>query len=328
MIRRCFVALLQYLRCAPGIVPTELDASIKEEIDFHLNESIDEYVQDGMAVAPARRAALNRFGDVSQVVKECRSASSVDQAICHRLHMLVTVGLVIAVVALVVARRPQTDTLSTTNAAAPPVSDDAANSVAGDIHGRVVDEDSQPIGQANVLAVVKTWPQNGYRQQAYTATTNEDGEFTIDNVYPLGEEYHIQIATVADKRLLRSTYIRSEGEQLEPVVFHLPATEAFALRIEGVDGESVVGAEVFPHRRIDDSGEDHLVYFDSADPIIRRSNHDGVVELPYFVAGDRATIYLRLPDREWHTREVVVPPNGNVVLLKAEPGETPPSASG
>jgi len=327
MIRRCCDALVRYLWNAPYAASPELDSSIKDEIEFHLSESTDDHLRSGMTRTAARRAALDRFGDVNRVIRECRAASSVDQTVCHRLHILVTAALVIAVVALLVTRHPASTVVATTSTGDLD-NDTPTPTLAGDIRGQVVDEQSRPIGNANILAVVKTWPENGYRQQAYMATTNVDGQFTIDDVYPVGEECHIQIATVADKRLLQSTYIRSAGEELAPVVFQLPATETFALRIEGNDGESVAGAEVFPHRRVDSSGQDHLVYFDSADPIIQRSNEKGVVELPYFVPGDRATIYLRLPDRDWHTREVVVPRAGNVVLLEAESGEHSRSTSG
>jgi putative ABC transport system permease protein len=50
----------------------ELDLS--EELQFHLQNQIDEYVAQGMNVQEARRAALRSLGGVEQVKEECREA--------------------------------------------------------------------------------------------------------------------------------------------------------------------------------------------------------------------------------------------------------------
>src|SRR5580704_16684747 len=48
----------------------ELDLS--EELQFHLQNQIDEYVVEGMNPQEARRAALRSLGGVEQVKEECR----------------------------------------------------------------------------------------------------------------------------------------------------------------------------------------------------------------------------------------------------------------
>ncbi len=334
MIRRWFSALARYLNMAPSNSAADVGASIQEEIEFHLEESIRDHVENGMTGPEARRAAAERFGSVSQVAGQCYAQSYARQAVVHRLHTCITLALVVILAALLVTRlwapaTVQTNRADTVEALEPTTAAAAkSNSGSGDIVGRVVDEQMQAIDNAHILAVVKTWPPNGYRQQAYMATTSPDGRFEIANVYPVGEEFEVQIATVADKRLLQSSYLSSSGAALEPIIFRLPPTRGFDLRIERDDGSSIAGAEVFPHRRIDRDGHDHLVYFQSADPIIQKSDNEGVVQLPFFVPGDRATVYLRLPSSEWQTREIVVPSQGNTVHLKVPSGKPSPASNG
>ena len=55
---------------------TELELS--EELQFHLQNQIDEYVAHGMNVREARRAALLSLGGVEQVKEECREARNLN----------------------------------------------------------------------------------------------------------------------------------------------------------------------------------------------------------------------------------------------------------
>jgi len=55
---------------------TELDLS--EELQFHLQNQIDENVAQGMDPQEARRAALRSLGGVEQVKEECRDARKTD----------------------------------------------------------------------------------------------------------------------------------------------------------------------------------------------------------------------------------------------------------
>jgi hypothetical protein len=166
---------------------------------------------------------------------------------------------------------------------------------------------------AHILAVVKTWPANGYRQQAHMTTTGPNGQFSIENVYPSDRRYEVQLAVVADERLLESTYVSDATGELAPFEFRLQPTAAFSVRFRTSEGEPVEGVEAFPFRRVDQGGHDHLVYFQSAEPIVRRSNARGEVRLSCFRAGDKATVYFRPPGRDWQTRDVVIPERARFV---------------
>src|SRR5207302_5249684 len=54
---------------------TELDLS--EELQFHLQNQIDEYVAQGMNPKEARHAALRSLGGIEQAKEECRDARKV-----------------------------------------------------------------------------------------------------------------------------------------------------------------------------------------------------------------------------------------------------------
>ncbi len=56
---------------------TAVDASMRDELQLHLDEQIDEYVAGGMTRDEARRAALRDFGPVAAIEEECRDARRV-----------------------------------------------------------------------------------------------------------------------------------------------------------------------------------------------------------------------------------------------------------
>jgi predicted permease len=50
------------------------EQDLREQIDAHLEEAVDEYLQQGLPPAEARRRARRDFGGVAQVVEACRDA--------------------------------------------------------------------------------------------------------------------------------------------------------------------------------------------------------------------------------------------------------------
>lgn len=301
----------RYLRNGSG-VPDATARSIQEEIEFHLGESLREGVADGLDVADARRQTLARFGDVGEAFRDCTSAAAEGHVRCHRFHLALTAGLLVAVGALGALAWLRADREAVVAADAP---------LEGDIEGRVVDDQSQPIEAAHVLAVVKTWPPGGFRQQAYTAATRGDGSFAIAAVLPAEAEYEVQIAVVANDRVLESSYFDRQRGPLKRAEFRLEPSAPMAVRFEATDGQPVSGVEVFPFERIDRGGADHSVYFCSAEPVVRRSDATGEVSLPYFSPGDAATVYLRAPGGAWDTRRFAVPYDRRVVVIKMAPAD-------
>jgi hypothetical protein len=305
MIRQWLSDAVRYIRNPSG-VSEAASRSIREEIEFHLAESARERIGAGAAPTEACQGAVEHFGDVEAVVRGCHEVAATGHARWHRLHLTATAVLLAAVAAI--------GGLAWSLSGEPPVGE-------GDITGRVVDEQSNPIANAHVLAVVKTWPQQAFHQQPYVAVTKSEGTFEIENVYPLDEKYEVQIAVVADGKLLESSYVDLRDGRLEPLDFRLTATDALTLRFESRDGQPLAGVEVFPFERIPSDGARHMVYFCSGGPVIKRSDGRGRVSMPYFSPGDSATIYMRMPGGEWKTHLFqVVHDEGDVVVVAPTDG--------
>jgi hypothetical protein len=279
-----------------------MSQSIHDELAFHLGEAMRDRMEQGVPAGEARATAVQRFGDIDAAIRGCHEAAASGFARWHRIHLALTALLVAAVAALAV--------VVATRLGRPPAVGD------GDLIGRVVDDDSRPIANAHVLAVVKTWPQQSYRQLAYVATTTADGSFQINDAYPTDEDYEIQIAVVADGRLLESTYVNFRQGVLPPVEFKLSATAPLALRFESAAGRPLEGVEVFPFQRIEPDGARHVIYFCSAGPVIQETDAQGRVRLPYFSPGDEAAVYVRPPGGEWSARSFPIPSGPDQVVLR------------
>lgn len=346
MFQNLMRAFISYLRTSPVIHAAEAKSDLREELEFHLVSSAQDQLGDQLteggqeddqrAVEAAQQEALNRFGDVSSVVRECCQVSISQEVFWHRVHQGVTVALICAVGFLIYHTQlsqqsdphadfageasKQTEHLSQQEMAIA-ISGGTASGYSpqetdGSIFGSVVGENGQPVNAAHVLAVVKTWPPHGFRQQAYMATSQSDGSFEFKNVYPTGHEYEIQIAALAGGRLLQSQYISMTTGVLDPFEFRLKSSMPLALRFESENGEPIEGVRVFPFERVDDLGQRHIVYFDSADPIVRESNEAGNVPMPHFLPGEQATLYVQFPNGDWQTRQLVIPAGSDHVVLR------------
>ncbi len=104
------------------------------------------------------------------------------------------------------------------------------------------------------------------------------------------------------------------------MVFQLPPSSGFALQVEAEHGGTLAGVEVMPHGRVEAGGIEHLVYFDSAQPIVRRTDARGRVELPYFEPGDTATVLFRMHKGAWESRDIVVPAAGEIATIRPSSG--------
>jgi hypothetical protein len=306
MIRRWLREIASYVRTPSG-VPDDVSRSIRDEIEFHLTESARRQMERGLSADKACHTAVQQFGDVEAAVRGCAETAATGHARLHRAHLAVTALSIVAVSAL--------GAWIWMNPPGEPAPGD------GDISGQVVDEQARPVSNAHVLAVVKTWPKQSYRQLAYVAITRADGTFEIANVYPTDEKYAVQIAVVADGKRLESSYVNLREGPLEPISFQLTSTPPLTVRFETADGQPLEGVDVFPSERIETGGARHMVYFCSGGPVVQRSDSAGRVSLPYFSPGDAASLYVRTPGGEWNVRRLDIPHDGEEVVLRVRGGK-------
>jgi hypothetical protein len=59
-----------------------------------------------------------------------------------------------------------------------------------------------------------------------------------------------------------------------------------------------------------------MVYFDSAQSLVKRTDAEGRVELPYFAANDRAKLFIKTGMDDWQPYEVNVPVEGDTATIR------------
>lgn len=309
-----FKELIEYVN-APLLVNAEQARNeLREEIEFHLTSSARDQMESGLSAETSTQIAKDRFGDVGAVVRECDQVFGPGLVFWHRLHQCMTVALIAAVGLLgwhvlgLQKKFADTNLITATGY--------SVQATDGDVRGDVIGDDGQPVSSAHVLAVVKSWPPNGYRQQSYMTTTHHDGTFQILDVYSPDNKYEVQISVIADGRLLSSEYTNMQTGRLDPYHFQLEKTPPFEIRFESEDGNPISGVAAFPSSRIDTAGKSHSVYGMAADPIVRLSNENGEINMPHFLPGEKITVSVRFPSGQWQRRELVVPESNRLVVMR------------
>lgn len=317
MIDRIGKTFLRYLRAPVARTAAQFGDDIEAEIAFHIAERTSENLAAGMNEEEAQRKALQQFGDISRVAAECQQESLAGLAAWHRMHMLATVTLAVFVGVLWFrSLMPGGGNGSQKTQLPPGLAAMLDHDWSGDVTGQVLDDRGNPIGNAHLLVVVKTWPDESYFQRAYVAISDADGRFSVENVYPLNERYAVQVAAVAEDHVLQSSYHRRVKGALDPLTFELPTSVGFELIVESEAGLTLEGVEVLPHGRVEADGDEHIVYFDSAQPIVRITGADGRVPLPYFRPGEKVTLMLRVPQGDWKSYEIIAPAQGSPVTVR------------
>lgn len=316
MIANWLRSLKVYLGGPAARTADDLGDAIEREIAFHLAERQAEYVDRGMSIDEAEQAAVTRFGNPSRIAEECHAASTGGLALWHRAHLTMTILLATTVIALVYEACVRDRAGEFLSQLPPGIATMLDDDWTGDLSGRIRDGNGNPIGNAHVLAVVKAWPDGSYFQRAYSAMTNAAGDFLIENIHPVDARYAVQIAVVADERVLKSTYITRDGGTLDPVCFDLPASTGFALVVESAEGSGVADAEILLQSRIESDGTEHSLYFDSAQAIVRHTDSQGRIQLPHFLPGETACFLLRTAGGDWQPHEVVVPHDGDFARIR------------
>jgi putative ABC transport system permease protein len=64
-------------RLAGSVRPKKLDAELDDEVQFHIESRVRQYVAEGMTLDEAQRQARLGFGGRDRVKEECREADGV-----------------------------------------------------------------------------------------------------------------------------------------------------------------------------------------------------------------------------------------------------------
>jgi hypothetical protein len=311
------------------------EASIDDELMFHFRSLVDENRARGMSDDDAWRAAQDRFGSLKHYSDECRR---VVLGVHPMLQNFSTAGVL--VLALVVCWL-FTEVRSLRQAAATPParSDDApqlaqktddagkagqaaAKTKACDLAGTVVDREGKPLADVHVVVILKTWPNNRYRQQDFAEKTDKEGQFRFKDLVPTQGQRAVQLALVKEGYALKSMYeLKKPGEPFESDALNMRLDDAAPMKLTVRDarGRAAAKAQVIPFQRRTSAGEEHGVYFQAAKPIQAVADAEGRVPAGFFQRGDQAKIYVRLPGKEWEELSVAIPQEGDTIeVMSAE----------
>lgn len=313
------------------------DGDVSDELMFHFRELVNEKLAEGLSFDAAWDRAEQQFGPMHRYEDECRSEHAV--ASDRRLHLVGLAGVVAAALAVwacieylhsrqhdEVLRllRVEVDSLKQERVAsiAEVGIGEPARRIPGgfDLTGAVLDDDSRPLPQATVLIIRKTWPGGGYRQEAFTASTNDEGRFALPELVPADGQYGIQVAALKEGFAFQSAYQLKDQQPFEmpdPIVLRLERASNVTLVIHDENGKPVANARVIPSARKSRGGADHMVYFHGSETVQCTTDSAGRVKLNCFMTGDQAEIYLQLPGEDWNNREFEVSSDNQIVDLAA-----------
>ena len=186
-----------------------------------------------------------------------------------------------------------------------------------DLTGQVLDGRDEPIAEAKILVVLKTWPSGRYQQDDFFAETDDDGTFILPKLVPTAGRYAVQVTVVKEGYALQSHYnLKTRpDESLRPVDFRLEPTTPKTLVLQDEMGQPIRQVNVIPSTRITSQGDEFHVYFQGSESIQVTSDANGRVELASFSTGDRAELYFQLPGEPWKTQQVDISGEEIVVQL-------------
>ena len=192
----------------------------------------------------------------------------------------------------------------------------------GDVVVKVRDPRGKAIAGADVFFVVKTWPNNRYRQRAYQGKTDKKGGFRLEGKYVVGEKYAVQVAVLAEGHALESAYqFVKDGGELAPVDLKLSKGQETVLRFLGEGDRPVKGVVAYPGKRSAAAGGEHSLYLQGSESVHRTSDEKGEVRVTWFAPGDRATVGARYPGADWREHQVEIKGEAVEIRRGAAPEE-------
>ncbi len=302
---------------------SDVDEEIDEELMFHLRSLVDDELARGTAFDAAWDRAHGRFGSLRRYANACRGvALNQNRFVQTSLVLLLAFAGLLAGWLLVEVRSLRQEHVTLVESISRQATRPAEiASRRADLTGRVLDRLDRPIGDARIVVILKTWPAGGYRQEAFSTTSDADGTFRLADLVPLEGQYAIQAAALTPGYALTSTYrLIEEGSHPapEPVMLQCDDASQITFVVQDERGHPVANARVAPHSRRSSSGETHLVYFQASGPFQTASDAAGRVGMGCFERGDEAEIYVQLPGKDWELHAIEIPHDEDTVIVASQ----------
>lgn len=164
---------------------------------------------------------------------------------------------------------------------------ESSNAKVGDVAGKIIGVEGNPIADAKVIVVAKTWPNGRFDMGVFRATTNEEGKFLLKRKFKKNGKSEFLVTVLVDGWAMDSQYVENpNGKALDPIDFELePAvTKTFTLKLD--DGTPAKSYSVFPASCTKEDGRNVLLYPAAQKYVKFKTDANGQVNLNYFAEGD------------------------------------------
>lgn len=185
------------------------------------------------------------------------------------------------------------------------------------IRGKVTTESGEPIGNAKVLLIHKSWPGGRYQQNAKETKTRADGSFSFADCNESDSQEAFLITIIHEGSVLESQYVMKEpGDRAELFDFELASADEKLFLFKDAAGQALKNKAVALSGRTDDQSQEHLIYGMSQGAVSFKTDKDGKVALNFFKAGDSAKLSVNTGGGSQEVEFVVNDESEQTVELK------------
>ncbi|MDA8743915.1 carboxypeptidase-like regulatory domain-containing protein [Rubripirellula amarantea] len=161
------------------------------------------------------------------------------------------------------------------------------------VHGVVTDESGEPVSDATVVAIQKTWPRGRFQMNSLSTRTNEKGAFRFDDFATRGQPYEFLLTAMPDRHCMVSEYRSVRNGKSQPAVkLRVTPSEPTRITLTDTKGVSLPHAKVIPLTRITADGSEHMTYPIEMKDVGITANHSGVAELHAFLPGEKGKLMV------------------------------------
>ena len=307
--------------------------SVRDELMFHFRELVNEEVSKGATHDKAWDQAEKQFGSLRQYENECHAMRLQANLIARvtacaiLFFILVCAGwsrfevgsvrlnekLQLLKEEVALLRDEQIRLLAKQTEA----NEELHPSGKSDLVGLVLDQDKRPLRDATVLVILKTWPDDEYRQEDFATKTDAEGRFQLPGLMPASSRYAVAVAAVKDEFAFHSFFHlkQTPDEKPEPIMLQLEPSSPVTLVVRDDQGVPMRDVKVVPLSRELPNGDRHNIYFQGSDLVRQTTDERGRVQFHCFRPGDSVEIYVRQPGRDWDLHSFEIPRDGSVVDL-------------
>ena len=157
----------------------------------------------------------------------------------------------------------------------------------GDVSGSVNDQNGNPIANASVILVSKSWPEGRFKMKTSRMRTDADGKFSFSKRFKKGDKCQFNVTVAQLGWALDSQYLKNpDGEALDPVEFKLQKAVEKTFIVKLADGSPAKNVLVYPRGGTRSDGREVFLYPVSAKYVKAKTDGEGKVTMSLFAQGD------------------------------------------